>query len=118
MVSSFNAWVLLLKDEKGITITNTLKFFLQKSNCKPNKICVDKGGEFYNRSMKLWLQDNHMEMYSIHNEGYSAVAERFITILRKKVCKYITSVSKNVYIDKLDYIVTKNGTIHAIAQIK
>ena len=53
MVSSFNAWVLLLKDEKGITITNTLKNFLQKSNCKPNKICVDKGGEFYNRSMKL-----------------------------------------------------------------
>ena len=59
-----------------------------------------------------------MEMYSIHNEGYSAVAERFIRILRKKVCKYITSVSKNLYIDKLDYIVTKNGTIHAIAQIK
>ena len=53
MVSSFNAWVLLLKDEKGITITNTLKKNLQKSNCKPNKICVDKGGEFYNRSMKL-----------------------------------------------------------------
>ena len=53
MVSSFNAWVLLLKDEKGITITNTLKKFLQKSNCKPNNICVDKGGEFYNRSMKL-----------------------------------------------------------------
>ena len=91
---------------------------MQKSNCKPNKICVDKGGEFYNRSMKLRLQDNHMEMYSIHNKGYSAAAERFIRILRKKVCKYITSVSKNVYIDKLDYIVTKNGTIHAIAQIK
>ena len=27
------------------------------------------GGEFYNRSMKSWLQDNAGEMYSTHNKG-------------------------------------------------
>ena len=44
-------------------------------------------------------------MYSIHNEGKSVVAERFIKKLKTKIYKYMTSVSKNVYIDKLDDIV-------------
>ena len=39
---------------------------LNESNCKPNKIWVNKGSEFYNRSMKSWLQDNNIEMYSTH----------------------------------------------------
>ena len=41
-------------------------------------------------------------MYSIHNEGKSVVAERFIRTLKNKIYKYMTSISKNVYIDKLD----------------
>ena len=44
-------------------------------------------------------------MYSIHNEGKPVVAERFIRTLKTKIYKYMTSVSKNVYIDKLDDIV-------------
>ena len=44
-------------------------------------------------------------MYSIHNEGKSVVAERFIKTLKNKIYKYMTSISKNVYIDKLDDIV-------------
>ena len=44
-------------------------------------------------------------MYSTHNEGKSVVAERFIRMLKSKIYKYITSISKNVYIDKLDDIV-------------
>ena len=43
-------------------------------------------------------------MYSTHNEGNCVVAERFIGTLKKKMCKYMTSISKNVYIDKLDDI--------------
>ena len=46
-------------------------------------------------------------MYSAHNEGKSVVAERLIRSLRNKIYKYITSVSKNVSIDKLDYIINK-----------
>ena len=43
--------------------------------------------------------DNGMEMHSIHNEGKSVVAERFIRALKNKIYKYMTSTSKNVYID-------------------
>ena len=48
-VCSKYAWVIPLKDKKGITITNVFQKFLKKSNRKQNKIWVDKGSEFYNR---------------------------------------------------------------------
>ena len=51
------------------------------------KIWVDKGSEFYNRGMKSWLQDNDIGIYSIHNEGKSLVAERFIRTLKNKIYK-------------------------------
>ena len=52
-------------------------------------------------------------MYSTHNEEKSVVAERFIRTLKNKIYKYRTSISKNVYIDKLDDIVNKyNNTFH------
>ena len=66
---------------------------------------VDKGSEFYNNSFKKWFKDNDIEMYSIHNEGKFVVAERFIRTLKTKIYKYLTLVSKNVCIDKLDDIV-------------
>ena len=44
-----------LKEKKGITITNAFQKILDESNHKPYKIWVDKGSEFYNRSMKSWL---------------------------------------------------------------
>ena len=74
------AWVIPLKDKKGTTITNAFQKFLDESNCKANKIWVDKGSEFCNRSMKSFLQNDNIEMYSTHNEGKSAFAERFIRI--------------------------------------
>ena len=58
-------------------------------------------------------------MYSIHNEGKSVVAERFIRTLKNKIYKYMTAISKNVYIDKLDYIVNEdNNTYHRTTKIK
>ena len=65
------AWVILLKDKKGITITNTFQKVLDESNYKVNKIWVDKGSKFYNRPAKSWLEKNNLEMYSAHNEGKS-----------------------------------------------
>ena len=78
------------------------KKFLHESNRKPNKIWVDKGSEFYNKSMKSRLEKNDIEMYSTHNEGKSVAAERFIRTLKNNIYKYMTSISKNVYIDELD----------------
>ena len=91
---SKNTWVIPLKDKKGITIINGFLKTLDESNHKPNKIWVNKGSEFHNLSMKSWLEKNAIGMYSTHNEGESAVAERFIRTLENKIYKYMTSISR------------------------
>ena len=86
------AWVIPLKDKKGITITNAFQKTLDESNLILNKIWVDKDSERYNRSMMSWLQENNIEMYSMQDEGKSVVAEIFIRTLKNKTYKYMTSV--------------------------
>ena len=80
---------------------------------------VDKNSEFYNSSFKKWLKENDIEMYSTHNEWKSVVAERFIKTLKSKVYKYMTSISKNVYIDKLNDTANEyNNTYHRTIKMK
>ena len=113
------ACVVPLKDKKGISIVKTFQSILKQSNKKPNKIWVDNGSEFYNTYFNKWLRDNNIVMYSTHNEGKSVVAERFIKTLKSKIYKYMTSISKNVYIDKLDDIVDEyNNTYHTTIKMK
>ena len=112
-------WVIPLKDKKGITIINAFQKSWKESNRKPNKIRLHQDSEFFNGSMKSWLEKNGIEMYSVHNEGKSVIAERLIRTLKNKIYKYMTSVSKNVYIDKLDDIINKyNNTYHATIKMK
>ena len=99
----------LWKIKKGLSIVNAFQKILNDSASseakskgrKLNRIWVDKRSEFYNNSFKKWLKDNNIEMYSIHNEGKWLVSERFIRTLKTKIYKYITSISKNMYIDKV-----------------
>ena len=63
------------------------------------KIC-----EFYNRSMKSWLQDNNKKIYSVNIKEESVILERSIRTLKNKMYKYMTSISKNMYIDKLNIV--------------
>ena len=113
------AWVVTLKDKKGVSIVAAFQSILKQSNRKPNKIWVDKGSEFYNASFKKWLEDNDIVMYSTNNEGKSVVTERFIRTLKSKIYKYMTSISKNGYIDKLDEIVNEyNNTYHTTIKMK
>ena len=66
-----------------------------------------------------WLQDNDIVMYSTNNEGKFVVAERFIRMLKSKIYKSMTSISKNLYIDKLDDIVDEyNNTYHTTIKMK
>ena len=58
-------------------------------------------------------------MYSTHNERKSVVPERFIRTIKNKIYKHMTSISKNVYIDKLDNIVNEyNNTKHSTTKMK
>ena len=118
-IFSKHAWVVPLKDKKGISTVTAFQSILKESNRKPNKIWVDKGSEFYNASFKKRLRDHDFVMYSTHNEGKSVIAERFIRTLKSKIYKHMSWISKNVYIDKLDEIVNEyNNTYHTTIKMK
>ena len=79
----------------------------------------EKDSEFYNRSMKSWLEKNGIATNSTRNEGKSVIAERFIKILKNKIYKYTTSVSKNVCINNLYDIINKyNDTYQNTIKMK
>ena len=123
------AFVIPLKDKKGISIVNAFNKIIKQSNrrakgtsaqhVKPNKIWVDQGGEFYNKVLEKWLLDNDINMYSTYNEDKSVVAERFIRTLKNKLYKHMTATVKNVYYDVLDDVVNKyNNTKHSTIKMK
>ena len=74
-----------LKDKRGIIVNAFQK--ISSKGCKPNKIWVDQGGEFYNNLFNRFLKINNIEMYSTYNEGKFVVAERFIRTLKNKIFK-------------------------------
>ena len=111
---SKHAWVVPLKDKKGISIVNAFQKIISKER-KPNKIWVDQGSEFYNKSFKDFLKINNIKMYSTYNEGKSVVAERCIRSSKNKIFNHMTAVSKNV----LDHIVDKyNNTVHRTIKMR
>ena len=113
------AFVIPLKDKKGISIVNAFNKIIKQSNRKPNKIWVDQEGEYYNNVFEKWLSDNNIIMYSTYNEGKSVVAERFIRTLKNKLYKHMTATGKNVYYDVLDDIVNEyNNTKHNTIKMK
>ena len=113
------AFVIPLKDKKGISIVNTFNKIIKQSNGKPNKIWVNQGGEFYNNFFEKWLSDNDIIMYSTYKEGNSVVAERFIRTLKNKLYKHMTATGKNVYYDVLDDVINKyNNTKHSTIKMK
>ena len=113
------AFVVPLKDKKGISIVNALNKIIKQSNRKPNKIWVDQGGEFYNHVFKKWLSDNDIIMYSTFNEGKLVVAERYIRPLKNKLYKHMTATGKNVYYDVLDDVYNEyNNTKHNTIKMK
>ena len=110
------AWVVPLKDKKGISIVNAFQKIISEGR-KLNKIWVDQGSEFYNNLFKQFLKINNTKMYSTYIEGKSVVDERLIRTLKSKIFKHI--ISKNVYFDVLDNIVNKyNSTVHRSIKMK
>ena len=70
-------------------------------------------------SQKKIIQKSNIEKYSTHNEGKSVVTDTFIRTLQNKIHKYMTSISRNVYIDELDNIVNEyNNTYHSSSKAK
>ena len=77
------AWVVPLKDKRGISIVNAFQKIISEGR-KANKIWVDQVSEFYNNFFKDFLKINNIETYSTYNEGKLVVVERFSRTLKKR----------------------------------
>ena len=81
------AWVVPLKDKRGISIINAFQKLIsegKEAESKRRRKWVDQIGELYNKLFKRFLKTNNIERYSTYNEGKSVLAERFIRALKTR----------------------------------
>ena len=107
------AWVIPLKDKKGITIKNALeKIFKQR---KPKFLWTDKGKEFYNKQVLDLLNKNNIKLYSTNNsEIKSAVVERFNRTFKNMMYKKFTENNNTIFYNILDKLVNNyNNKYHS-----
>ena len=74
-------------------------------------------------SKRFWINekvlgDTNTEIYSTEIEGKCAIPEKFIKTFKNRICKYLASISKDVFIDKLDNISDYNNTVHSTIKIE
>ena len=108
-----------MNDEKGITITDAFQKILDESNRKTNKILVDKGSEFYNKSTKLWLEKCEIEIIQHIMKANLLLLKNSLEPWKMKFINTWLQFRKTFYIYKLDDIVNKyNNTYHSTIKIK
>ena len=100
-------WLIPLKNKTGVAVAEALRKILKRR--KPNKIWVDKGKEFWNKSVRDLVQ-----LYNTENEEKSPVVERWIRTMKEKMWKYFSANNTRKYIDVLDDLTDQyNNTIHS-----
>ena len=107
------AWVIPLKDKKGITIKNALQKIFNKR--KPKLLWTDKGKEFYNKEVQDLLNENNIKLYSTNNsEIKSAVIERFNRTFKNMMYKKFTENNNTIFYNILDGLVNNyNNKYHS-----
>ena len=107
------AWVIPLKDKKGITIKNALQKIFNKR--KPKFLWTDKGKEFYNKQVQDLLNENNIKLYSTNNsEIKSAVVERFNRTFKNMMYKKFTENNNTIFYNILDELVNNyNNKYHS-----
>ena len=107
------AWVIPLKDKRGITIKNALqKIFKER---KPKFLWTDRGTEFYNKQVQDLLNENNIKLYSTNNsEIKSAVIERFNRTFKNMMYKKFTENNNTIFYNILDELVNNyNSKYHS-----
>ena len=92
-VFSKYAWVVPLKNKKGVSIINVFQTIISEGR-KPNKIWVCQSSEFYNIPLKIFLKQTTSKCVQDTMKENLVVAERFIRTSKNKIFNNMTAVSK------------------------
>ena len=102
-VFSKQAWVVPLKDKTG---TRLVKAFTSITDPLPMTLQTDKGTEFVNRKLQVWLKERNVHFFTTENEDIKAsVVERFNRTLKSKLWRYFTKHNTRRYLDVLPHLV-------------
>ena len=100
------AWVIPLKDKKGINAKNALEKIFKQRKCE--YLWTDKGKEFYNKQVQDLLKENNIKLYSTYNfEIKSSVTERFNRTFKNMMFKKFTENDNTIFYNILDELVDK-----------
>jgi len=116
-VMSKYAWVVPLKTKSSADVTKAMEPIIE--TIRPNKLQVDKGSEFYNKTFNKMLDKYDVEMFSTNSDKKASIVERFNRTLKMRMSK-LFDVNQNFrYIDELDDLVDNyNNTIHRTIKMK
>ena len=108
-------WIIPLKNKSGLSVAEAFnKIFHGREGRKPIFLWVDKGKEFYNKTVKDLFKGNSIEMYSTENEEKSSVVERWNGTMKQRMFKYFTANNIQKYYNVLDELVDDyNNTYHS-----
>ena len=110
-VFSKYGWAIPLKTKTAGEVSKAFER-LWTTTAPPKKLWVDKGTEFFNKSMKTLLTRNHVEMYTTENEEKSCVVERWNRTIKRNMWKYFTANNTAKYIDVLPQIIARYNTTY------
>ena len=96
------AWSVPIQTKKGQPVLHAFQQVLALSGRKPKCIWVDEGGEFYNKGMDAFLQEQDIIRYSTYGKGKSVMVERFNRTLKTQMWKEFTEFQTHNWIDRLD----------------
>jgi hypothetical protein len=102
-VFSRYAWSIPLKTKSAAEVVDAFADIKRK----PNKIWVDKGGEFYNKQMDAYISKNNIVRYSTYGEHKSAIVERFNKTLKSWMWRKFTELQTRRWIDMLPELLEK-----------
>ena len=112
-VFSKYGWIIPVKTKTGAAVSAAFQEVFKTAGRVPSKLWVDKGREFYNKTLQDLLNKKGISIYSTENEEKSSVVERWNRTIKRYMWKYFTANNTHKYIDILPDLVKKyNNTYH------
>lgn len=112
-IFSKKAYARPLKNKSGPEVTKAMESILNSMNHPINKIHVDMGNEFYNKTMARMLKDRNIQIYSTFTTKKAAIVERFNRTLKSKMWKKFSYRGSYKWTDILPKLIDKyNNTKH------
>ena len=104
-------WAFPLKTKTGIEVADAFRNIFKQS--KPSFLYVDRGKEFYNKTVEQLLKKYDIKIYSTENEEKASVVERWNRTIKTWMWKFFSANNTKRYIDILDNLISRyNNTKH------